>query len=119
MNNTRRVASKYGAKKTQIDGITFASLAEARRYSELKLLERAGHITSLELQPKFELAPSVKYTGAARAKPALRFVADFSYVDHLGNTIVEDVKGFKTKEYQIKKHLMLAFLGIEVTEVRR
>lgn len=115
----RRVASKYGAKKTQIDGITFASLAEARRYNELKLLERAGHITNLELQPKFELAPSVKYTGAARAKPALRYQADFKFVDHLGRTIVEDVKGFKTEAYQIKRHLMLAIHGIEVTEVRR
>lgn len=115
----RRVASKYGAKKTQIDSITFSSKAEAKRYAELKMLERAGHITKLELQPKFELAPSVKYTGAARAKPALRYVADFRYVDHLGNTIVEDAKGFKTEAYQIKRHLMLALLGIEVVEVTR
>lgn len=115
----RRVASKYGAKKVQIDGITFASKAEAKRYTELKILERAGHISNLELQPKFELAPAVKYTGAARAKPALRYVADFRYVDHLGNTIVEDVKGFKTDAYQIKRHLMLAIHGIEVVEARR
>lgn len=115
----RRVASKYGAKKVQIDGITFSSKAEAKRYSELKLLERAGHITNLELQPKFDLVPSVKYAGAARAKPALRYVADFRYVDHLGKTIVEDVKGFETREYQIKKHLLLALHGIEVVEVRR
>lgn len=115
----RRVASKYGAKKTQVDGITFSSKAEAKRYTELKMLERAGHISSLELQPKFELAPSIKYTGASRAKPALRYIADFRYVDHLGNTIVEDAKGFKTEGYQIKRHLMLAVLGIEVVEVTR
>jgi len=118
MSKVRRVASKYGAKKTQVDGITFDSRAEAARFLELKVLERAGHITNLELQPKFELAPSVKYRGSARAKPALRYQADFRYVDHLGNTIVEDVKGFETREYQIKKHLMLAIHGIEITEVR-
>lgn len=114
----KKVASKYGAKRVQVDGITFASIAESRRYIELKQLESAGHISGLELQPKFELAPSVRYTGAARAKPALRFVADFSYVDHLGKTVIEDVKGKPTEAYLIKKHLMLAIHGIEIKEVR-
>ena len=116
----RNVRSKYNAVKTQIDGHTFASKAESKRYLQLKELERLGQIDSLELQPKFELAPSVKFTGAARATPALRYFADFRYVDHLGKTVIEDVKGFakNTEGFRIKKHLMLAVHGIEITEVR-
>lgn len=115
----RKVRSKYGAVKTQVDGITFASLAEAARYRELKLLERAGQIDSLELQPVYELAPSVKYSGAARAKPALRYIADFRYRDHHGKLIVNDVKGKTTEAYIIKKHLMMAIHGIEILETGR
>lgn len=110
--------NKYGATRVQMDGFTFASKAESRRYIELKALEAAGRITDLKLQPVFVLAPRVKYTGAARATPPLRYVADFSYVDHLGRRIIQDVKGKTTDAYRIKKHLMLAVLGIEVTEVR-
>jgi len=113
----RRVASKYGAKKTQVDGITFDSRAEAARFLELKALERAGQITNLELQPKFELAPAVKLGG--RTKPALRYIADFRYIDHLGNVVVEDVKGVRTDSYQIKRHMMKFVHGIEITEVRK
>ena len=112
------VRSKYGAKKTQVDGITFASKAEARRYGELKLLERAGEISDLRLQPGFELAPSVKFTGAARATPALRYRADFSYLDASGRRIIEDVKGMPTTAYRMRRHLMLALLGVEVKEVK-
>lgn len=114
----KKVASKYGAKRVQIDGITFSSMAESRRYIELKQLEAAGHISKLELQPRFELAPSVKYTGSARAKPALRYTGDFAYVDHLGKKVIEDVKGFSDRSYEIRKHLMLAIHGIEIKEVR-
>ena len=110
--------NKYGAKRTSVDGIVFASIAETKRYLALKQLERAGHIYGLQLQPRFELAKSVKYAGASRATPALRYVADFKYIDHLGNEIVEDVKGRPTEGYRIKKHLMLAVHGIEVKEVR-
>lgn len=113
-----RKGNKYGARRTSIDGIVFASLAESKRYLELKALEAAGHIYGLELQPRFELAPSVRFSGAARATPALRYVADFKYIDHLGNEIVEDVKGRPTEGYRIKKHLMLAVHGIEIKEVR-
>lgn len=118
--STRRVRSKYGAVKTQIDGHTFASKAEAKRYAQLKELERIGEIDSLELQPKYELAPGVKFSDAARATPALRYVADFRYRDHLGRLVIEDVKGMSknTEGYRIKKHLMLAIHGIEVKEVR-
>lgn len=117
--STRHVRSKYGAIKTQVDGHTFASKAESKRYIQLKELERLGQIDSLELQPRYELAPSVKYSDSARATPALRYVADFRYRDHLGSLIVEDVKGGPATEgFRIKKHLMLAIHGIEVKEVR-
>ena len=111
--------SKYGAVKTEVDGHTFDSKAEAAHYQKLRFLERAGKISRLELQPVYELAPSVKYTGAKRAKPALRYVADFRYVDHLGQTIVEDVKGMVTDVYATKKHLMMAIHGIEIVEIRK
>lgn len=111
--------NKYGATRVQMDGFTFASKAESRRYIELKALEASGHITDLKLQPVFVLAPGVKYTGAARATPPLRYQADFSYVNFIGETMVEDVKGGPTTGvFRMKKHLMLAVLGIEVTEVR-
>lgn len=117
--STRQVRSKYGAVKTQIDGHTFASKAEARRFAQLKELERIGEIDSLELQPRYELAPGVKFSDASRATPALRYVGDFRYRDHLGRLVVEDVKGGPVTEgYRIKKHLMLAIHGIEVREVR-
>lgn len=115
----RRVRAKYGAIKVQIDGITFDSKAEAARYGELKQLEADGHITELMLQPKFELAPSVKLAGSSRATPPLRYYADFSYRDHLGRLVVEDVKGLITEGYRIKRHLLKALHGIDIVEVRR
>ncbi len=115
----RRVASKYGSHRVQVNGITFASKAESRRYQDLLILERAGHISSLTIQPRYELAPSVRFPGATRATPPLRYFADFSYLDHLGRLVVEDVKGGPVTEgFRIKKHLMLSVHGIAVTEVR-
>jgi Protein of unknown function (DUF1064) len=115
----RKVRSKYGSKKVQIDGVTFDSRAEAKRYQDLLVLERAGIITELRLQPKFELAPSIKYTSSSRATPPLRYFADFAYVDQHGRRVVEDVKGGPVTEgFRIKKHLMMALHGIEVVEVR-
>lgn len=105
--------NKYGAKKTTVNGITFDSRAEARRYDDLLLLQRAGHISGLTLQVPFELAKSVKFAGSARAKPAIKYIADFVYSEG-GKTVVEDCKGVLTKEFQIKRHLMLANRGIDV-----
>lgn len=118
MAAVKLVRSKYGAVKTQIDGITFASKAEARHYQELRQLERAGLITELQLQPRFELAKAVRFAGAARATPALRYQADFAYRNAEGKRVVSDVKGHVTEGYRIKRHLMLAIHGIEVQEVR-
>ena len=107
--------NKFGAKKTQVGDITFDSKAEARRYGDLVLLQKAGHITALELQVPFILAPQVRFEGASRAKPALKYVADFAYQEaETGRTIVEDVKGVLTDAFQIKRHLMLSVHGINV-----
>lgn len=112
---------KYGNKKVMIDGIKFDSKKESRRYRELKLLERAGEIKDLEIQPKFSLVKGVKFTGDNRAKPDLRYFADFAYTDtRTGERVVEDVKSVVTKEspvYKMKRHMMLAIHGIEVREV--
>lgn len=108
--------NKFGAVKTEVDGITFDSKAEARYYGQLRLLERAGEIRSLRLQVPFELAPAVVLGG--RKRPALRYLADFVYETQTGVTVVADVKGAITESYRIKRHLMKALHGIEVQEVR-
>ncbi len=111
--------SKYGAIKTVVDGITFASRREAQRYGVLRMLVKAGKITDLQMQPKFVLAKSVKFAGTARAKPAMVYSADFAYTDvATGIRVVEDVKGAITTAFQIKRHLMLAIHGVDVRLVR-
>ena len=81
--------NKYGAKKTEVDGVVFDSRAEARRYQELKLLERAGEIQSLTLQPTFVLQPSFKR--GKRTVRAITYSADFQYLEG-DKVIAEDVK---------------------------
>lgn len=103
----------------ELDGFTFDSQKEARRYTELKLLVRVGEISGLELQKSFALAESVKFNNEPRAKPAIRYVADFTYIEN-GVMIVEDVKSKATKSlpvYRIKKHLMKSVHGIEIQEI--
>lgn len=96
--------SKYKAKKTTVDGIRFDSQKEAARYCELKRLEQIGEIERLELQPKFELLPPFVYDGVKIRGIVYR--ADFSYYRG-GVKCIEDVKGFRTKEYLIKKKFLL------------
>lgn len=110
-------ANKYGARKVTTTLGKFDSAKEARRYEHLLYMQRAGEISDLRRQVKFELVPGVKYTGAARAKPPIRYFADFVYLDAAGQMIVEDAKGVKTEGYNHKKHMMLAFHGIEIKEV--
>lgn len=103
--------NKFGAKKTVLDGITFASRAEAQRYTHLKLLERIGEISELELQPSFDLV--------VNGHKVCRYIADFRYrVIATGEIVVEDVKSSPTRtpEYRIKRKLMAAVHGIEVLE---
>ena len=107
--------NKFGAKKTQVGDITFDSKAEARRYADLVLLQKAGYITALELQVPFILAPQVRFEGASRAKPAMKYIADFVYVEcETNRKIVEDCKGMLTPLFQAKRHWMLAVHGIDV-----
>ena len=111
--------SKYNNRKVELDGFTFDSQKEARRYTELKLLVRVGQISALELQKSFVLAESVKFNNEPRAKPAIRYVADFTYIEN-GVMIVEDVKSKATKSlpvYRMKKHLMKSVHGIEIQEI--
>lgn len=96
--------NKYHNKKITIDGITFDSKKEGNRYLELKLLLRANEIKDLELQPRFELQPSFKKNNKTYRK--IEYVADFKYFDNrLNKIVVEDTKGYRTKEYILKKKL--------------
>ena len=109
--------SKYGSAKTVVDGITFDSRKEARRYAELKILEKAGRIEDLRLQPEFEIAPNYKKNGHTIRRTTYR--ADFQYYDvDRQKTIVEDVKGYKTETYKLKKKLVEYFFPeITIEEV--
>ena len=106
---------KYGNRKVVRDGITFDSAKEARRWSELLLLEKAGAIQNLQRQVKYQLIPSQKIAGKV-VERACSYVADFVY-DQGGETVVEDTKGVKTPEYIIKRKLMLWVHGIRINEV--
>lgn len=108
---------KYHNRKTIVNGHTFDSKKEANRYSELLLLERAGAIHDLRTQVKYVLIPSQrsKETGKVIEREC-SYKADFVYTEG-GETIVEDVKGFRTKEYIIKRKLMLYVYGIRIREI--
>lgn len=96
---------KYHNRKTVIDGIKFDSKKEANRYVELKLMEKAGVIHSLHLQPSFILQEAfTDYTG--KKHRAIKYKADFEYIEN-DKLTVEDVKGFKTKEYRLKAKLFM------------
>ena len=102
--------SKYGNKKVTVDGITFDSLKEANRWRELKLLWRGKAIYSLKRQVKYELAPSIRQNGKVIQR-AINYYADFVYTDaRTGETIVEDVKGYRTELFKVKEKLMLFYL---------
>lgn len=126
----RRNGTKYNATKITADGHTFDSKHEYQRYCELKLLERAGTITDLQMQVKFVLIPSqyepdtVKVLKSGKEKVVkgkliereCSYIADFVY-QYNGKMVVEDSKGFRTKEYVLKRKMMLYFHGIEIKEV--
>lgn len=108
---------KYKNTKVTNELGTFDSKREYRRYLDLILMQRQGLIKNLQRQVKFELVPGVKFKGADRAKPAIRYFADFTYQDANGNFVVEDAKGNRDDKYIMKKHMMLAFHGININEV--
>ena len=107
---------KYRNKKTVINGMTFASKKEANRFCELRLLERAGAITELKTQVKFVLIPAQKGENGKIIERECSYIADFTYRQN-GAIIAEDTKGFKTKDYIIKRKLMLYVHGIKIKEV--
>ena len=107
--------SKYGAIKTEVDGITFDSRAEARHYQKLKLLERAGRITDLKLQVRFDLIG--RHVIHGKTERPIFYKADFAYVDDESRYVVEDVKGMVTPLYRLKRRLMMEKYGIEIQEV--
>lgn len=110
---TRLRRHKYGVApraERMVDGITFDSKAEARRFRELQLLERGKRITLFESQPKFEFI--------YRGEHIFTYRADFRYRDlETGQIVIEDVKGFRTPLYRLKKKLIEAAHGITITEV--
>lgn len=106
---------KYRNKKVIHDGIKFDSKKEAIRYSQLKMFEKAGLISNLQLQKEFVLIPAQKIDGKV-VERACKYKADFVYIED-GKMVVEDTKGFKTPEYIIKRKLMLFVHGIQIKEI--
>lgn len=122
---------KYNNRKIVVDGIKFDSKKEAKRYQELKVLERAGIIENLQRQVKYVLIPAqyepsdeVYVKGKERGKQKkgrliereCAYYADFVYTEN-GKTVVEDTKGVKTPEYIIKRKLMLYVHNIKIKEM--
>ena len=109
MSDTKK-RSKFGNKGTEVDGEVFHSKKEAKRYKELRLLLKQGIIGFLARQVQYELNEGGTHS--------LIYIADFVYVDKAtGQTIVEDVKGFRTRDYKKKKRLMKKIHSIEIIEV--
>lgn len=105
--------SKYHAKKTVVDGITFDSKREADRYLVLKGMEEDGTIKELRRQVRYELIPAFDVDG--RHYRPVFYVADFVYVED-GKEIVEDVKGMRTDVYRLKSKLFARRYGISIRE---
>lgn len=111
-------SSKYGNKKIEYNGEIFDSKKEYKRWCELKLLERAGKISDLKRQVKYVLIPSQKGSDGKIVERECSYIADFVYFDReQKKAIVEDTKGMRTKEYIIKRKLMLYVHGISITEI--
>jgi hypothetical protein len=123
--------NKYGNKKITVDGETFDSRREYARYKELQLLERAGEISALRRQVPFVLIPAQyeeyerygkngqRLTNGRRCvERECSYLADFVYRDNTtGRKVVEDSKGMRTKDYIIKRKLMLHIHKIKIKEV--
>lgn len=127
----RKKRKKFGNIEVEKNGTVFASKREYRRYLYLKMLEERGQITELRQQVPYLLIesqwlPNGQFykRGPKKGQPKLycaekecSYVADFVYKDSDGNTVVEDAKGVLTKEYRIKRKLMLKVHGIKIQEV--
>ena len=103
---------KYGAKKVVIDGHKFDSKKEGSRYVDLKMMQLAGHITDLKLQPRFALhavTPNMEWVQLGY------YISDFDYMEE-GERIIEDVKGMKTATYRWKKKHFEAQYDMKIRE---
>ena len=125
--------NKYGNKKVVVAGIAFDSKREAMRYQDLNFLQMCGAISDLKRQVVFELIPAqrekstkVYKKGRKKGQPiegkiiekAVTYIADFTYIDSAtGKMVVEDAKGMRTRDYIIKRKLMLYIHGIKIQEV--
>lgn len=134
MKGKFRSSNKYHSRKITRDGMTFDSLKEYRKFRELSLLEKAGEITDLKRQVEFELIPAqyeeiptgeVYKRGERKGQPkikrvcvelSVKYIADFTYTQN-GKKIVVDTKGFRTKDYILKRKMMLYFHKIKIKEV--
>lgn len=120
------ISKKYGNKKIYADGEVFDSKKEYRRWNELIMLVKAKEITGLQRQVKYVLIPAQREPDLTGPRGGIRrgklierevaYIADFVYTDRDGNTVVEDCKGMRTKEYIIKRKLMLKEYGIRIKE---
>lgn len=106
---------KYHNKKTEYKGMMFDSQKEAEHYVILEVLENVGAISNLRRQVKYELIPKLKWS-TGKTYRATYYIADFVY-ERDGKTIVEDVKGFRTPVYKLKRLLMKWLHNIEISEV--
>lgn len=113
--------NKFHAKKIKINGETFDSMAEAKRWRDLQWLQRGGVIKGLQRQVKYILLPAQYDENHKMIERAVTYVADFVYTDENGQLVVEDVKGYKKgahyNVFAIKRKLMLYFYGIRIKEV--
>ena len=136
----RKNNTKLNNQKTVIDGIEFDSKKEGNRYCELKLLQRAGQISNLEYQKRYELIPAQYETVATGeyykvgdkkgqhktkqvcVEQSVVYIADFVYQEN-GQTVVEDVKGYRDPasatyaKFILKRKLMLWIHGIKIKEI--
>lgn len=114
--------SKYKNCKICVDGEKFDSKKEYARWCELSLMQRAGQITDLRRQVKYQLIPATRKSDG-KLERECSYVADFVYKDSDGKTVVEDVKGYRDPQsagyakFVIKRKMMLYFHGIEIKEV--
>lgn len=110
------MSNKFSAISTTVDGIRFSSLKEARRWGELRLLEKAGEIRNLRRQVKIPLVGQNGPLKTRTGKP-MKITVDFAYEDRRLNwaEVLEDSKGMPTRDYEVRKAVVQA-MGLEVIE---
>lgn len=112
------IRMKYGNRRIVTEDGTFDSVKEHRRWCELKLMEKAGEIVELQRQVPFVVIPKQKDELGKVVEREVKYIADFTYRTRKDyKLVVEDTKGMKTKEYILKRKLMLYRNGIRIQEV--